>query len=522
MNKRKFTNNSFYFYDPINKDFKHVETEANSLTQSINTNQITPTLPPLIDIALLNQRLDIYKKILKSPTKEKKLKRYKLDEEQRIGKCKVVGYDVSLSLGSAISSYAYHLGHIHLITKYILLAQEEQDIKNSEIDKPLSKDKQEQANFRLLEFLIDDLQPFTLLKNKKFKAFCNFLYSNYRVPCISDNDAKIIKAFQELQIANISCSIYTIHLAVSDGLKINLRQELLKKAKALNLFLVHHNKYQNHFLQIQKILQPTKDTLAPIQDIDNRWNFTYKDDNKEIHKDGNNFDTLYLITEEWIRVEELTFILYSFFQATKFISGSTYSILSIFYPMIEGLFKYMRNFQHFTHQSVIQIRNTILKLMEKHWLNPQDFGLLVSLIDSHFKSLSFVSFLKREYIFSIVYNFIEPQRETQSLQISDNSMSPMLQFFKNCGYETNSVEKSELDIYMKLPILSPIEANDPILCSTLAERLFSSAGNILTEKCNHLDPTTVSDLLFLHLILDLNKTIASLRNVKNFGNDLLS
>ncbi|CAI2175489.1 1244_t:CDS:2 [Funneliformis geosporum] len=233
MNKRKFTNNSFYFYDPINKDFKHVETEANSLTQSINTNQITPTLPPLIDIALLNQRLDIYKKILKSPTKEKKLKRYKL-------------------------------------------AQEEQDIKNSEIDKPLSKDKQEQANFRLLEFLIDDLQPFTLLKNKKFKAFCNFLYSNYRVPCISDNDAKIIKAFQELQIANISCSIYTIHLAVSDGLKINLRQELLKKAKALNLFLVHHNKYQNHFLQIQKILQPTKDTLAPIQDIDNRWNFTYK------------------------------------------------------------------------------------------------------------------------------------------------------------------------------------------------------------------------------------------------------
>ncbi|CAI2193709.1 14574_t:CDS:1, partial [Funneliformis geosporum] len=163
---------------------------------------------------------------------------------------------------------------------------------------------------------------------------------------VSDNDAKIIKAFQELQIANISYSAHTIHLAVSDGLKINLEQELLKKAKALNLFLVHHDKYQNRFLQIQKILQPTKDTLAPIQDIDTRWNSTYKvlerllklkqaikllyeamqkDDNKEIHKDRNNLATLYLTTEEWIRVEELTFILYPFFQATKFLSSSTYS-----------------------------------------------------------------------------------------------------------------------------------------------------------------------------------------------------
>jgi len=93
---------------------------------------------------------------------------------------------------------------------------------------------------------------------------------------VSDNDAKIVKAFRELGIINIPCCAHTIHLAISDGLKIDSSQELLKKTKALNIFLVHCDKYRSHFLQIQKALQPTKEALAPIQDVDTRWNSTYK------------------------------------------------------------------------------------------------------------------------------------------------------------------------------------------------------------------------------------------------------
>jgi len=97
----------------------------------------------------------------------------------------------------------------------------------------------------------------------------------------------------------------------------------------------------------------------------------------------------------------------------------------------------------------------------------------------------------------------------------------MLQFFKNFS-EISLAEKSELDIYMDLPVHFLTKKNDPILwwkincntfpqlseiarnylsipaSSTLSERLFSSAGNILTKKWNWLDLTTVLDLLFLY------------------------
>ncbi|CAG8490974.1 2599_t:CDS:2 [Ambispora gerdemannii] len=107
-------------------------------------------LPPPLDLGLFNERLDI---------------------------CEII-------LPNLVTEYSSE-DHIHLITKNTLPCQTEmkqQTIEESIVTtKSLSKDKQELA-----------LQPFTLLDNKKFKAFCIILCPRYKVPC--DNTIKIMIA----------------------------------------------------------------------------------------------------------------------------------------------------------------------------------------------------------------------------------------------------------------------------------------------------------------------------------------
>ncbi|CAG8560699.1 6805_t:CDS:2, partial [Acaulospora morrowiae] len=240
----------------------------------------------------------------------------------------------------------------------------------------------------------------------------------------------------------------------------------------------HRDKYRNRFLQIQKALQPTKEALSSIQDINTRWNSIYlvlkrlivlrqvirsmyeamkKDHDKEIRKDGNILAKLDLTEDEWNCITELVSLLCPFAEAIKFLGGSTYSTLSILYPTIQSLFNHLQSNIQSTYQPIILIREAILKSMKNRWLDFEDFGLLAFLMDPRFKSLTFISPSIKECILSFVRNLIEvsPQQ------------SPLLN-------ET----------------ISPI--------SVPAERLFSSAGNTLTEKRNRLDPTTDSDLLFLN------------------------
>ncbi|CAG8550696.1 3151_t:CDS:2 [Ambispora gerdemannii] len=246
------------------------------------------------------------------------------------------------------------------------------------------------------------------------------------------------------------------------------------------------------------------------------------DENAKICKDGNNLATLYMTDNEWDGIKELVFVLHPFAQATNFLRNATYSTISILYHTIKNLFQHIQyNTQQLIYQPIIQIRNAILNSMKNHWKDPQDLGLLTSLMDLYFKSLVFVSFSQKEHALSLIHNYINSSSKAESSSSVTNLSSPMLQFFEKFGICEIHETKSELDLYMNIPILSPTEENDPIhwwkvnhntfpqlakiahcylsipASSVLAERLFSNAGNILTEKRNHLDPTTVSDLLFL-------------------------
>ncbi|CAI2193755.1 1336_t:CDS:2, partial [Funneliformis geosporum] len=103
------------------------------------------------------------------------------DEESWIEKYNIEGCETSLSLNSATFSFTYHLGHAHLITKYTPITQIKTELNIEKVEEiaieSLSKNKQKQTNFRILEFIIDDLQPFVLLKNEKFKNFCITLFT---------------------------------------------------------------------------------------------------------------------------------------------------------------------------------------------------------------------------------------------------------------------------------------------------------------------------------------------------------
>src|SRR6185369_1144360 len=155
-----------------------------------NIDQTPLPLPPPLDLALFNERLEVRSSSITFPnlvtehdseesgetenectptsflqTSHKRKRRSKkntswvwkwFDKNQKegIGKCKVAACNVTFSLSTATSSYAYHLSRIHLITKNTSPRQNQtrqQTIEESiATTKPLPTDKQELANFRLL------------------------------------------------------------------------------------------------------------------------------------------------------------------------------------------------------------------------------------------------------------------------------------------------------------------------------------------------------------------------------------
>lgn len=257
--------------------------------------------------------------------------------------------------------------------------------------------------------------------------------------------------------------------------------------------------------------------------------------------DGDNLKKLLLSPEDWIALEELILLLRPFVDATNLTSGSVYPTLSLWYPTLYCLRKYLKNITHNLTSPQIKVTcNEILASLHKRWDIPDELGCVASFLDPRFKSLNFLSIDQIETTKQNLKKQIEVSETSSSpfvTPILSNSTSIFLDFFNHdiSSQPPISIVDTEISLYSQLPTLSILPLNhpqyhlhDPLqwwnerkdtfpllskqarkflsipATSVPSERLFSDAGNIITDKRNRLNPNTVHDLLFLkendHLI----------------------
>jgi hypothetical protein len=240
-------------------------------------------------------------------------------------------------------------------------------------------------------------------------------------------------------------------------------------------------------------------------------------------------------SEEFELLEELIEILTPFDEATQFLSGSKYPTLGFMTPMLEELARRLKYFNGQNNQ-VILVRDTILENLIDRWGDPSEIGMYCSFLDPRFKKLNFcTSALRREMVQNMRQQFDELQSINNDDAINNNDptsdnettnvlhkrkKSKMSTFFAHLRTQNFGVERDEFDRYCEIPEISldegcPLDwwcqhkALYPTLAilarrylavpasSVLSERLFSNAGNHVTDKRNRLDPDLLNQLVFL-------------------------
>ena len=219
-------------------------------------------------------------------------------------------------------------------------------------------------------------------------------------------------------------------------------------------------------------------------------------------------------------------LLKNFAAATEILGGSNYPTLSITYPIISNLFKHLLFIKRKVKSSVIiEVCDEIYSSIEEKWGDLGITGLIASFLDLRFKDLTFATTSQRREVHTYFKHLInENKQNQQSEDLLGNSLtsksSALLLLFGDTP-AAKPTNKNELDKYLELSAVPIFENYNPLewwkvnqnLYPTLAhqarkylaipftsvpcERLFSVAGNAITDKRNRLTPLTVYNLLFL-------------------------
>ncbi|CAG8620301.1 1513_t:CDS:2, partial [Dentiscutata heterogama] len=93
----------------------------------------------------------------------------------------------SFELNTATRNMIQHLLTVYQINEYS---------KSQSAPLIIQPSRQEDITFDLVDWIIDDMQAFSVIKNKKFRKLINNLYSNYQIPAIRLIKNIIFKAVQ--------------------------------------------------------------------------------------------------------------------------------------------------------------------------------------------------------------------------------------------------------------------------------------------------------------------------------------
>ncbi|CAG5052904.1 unnamed protein product [Parnassius apollo] len=351
----------------------------------------------------------------------------------------------------------------------------------------------------------------------------------------TDNAQTMINAAAKLHIRHIPCFAHTLNLTVSDSFAVTCLDQILKKCKSIVTFFKMSTLASDKLRAIQRELN--KPELKVIQEVPTRWNSAYHMLQRIVTMKTEltlalnecNRAPPGVNADEYLIIQETIQILEPFDLATTKISGESYITLSLIIPLIRGI---KTKLVEVESQIVTESGNKILLCMmgsvDKR-LSPYESRtpvVLATILDPRFKKKGFKTsddekragqWLEKAYASHLTKERLAVE-ETQPTPSTSSGTSNDLLGFLDVPDVSTPLSNSLVDVrqYLEKPVIDRKECpitywkytNNKLkelamlyLCipasSVPSERIFSKAGQILTERRNRLKEKRLNELLFI-------------------------
>ncbi|XP_070138891.1 E3 SUMO-protein ligase ZBED1-like [Drosophila bipectinata] len=361
---------------------------------------------------------------------------------------------------------------------------------------------------------------------------------------VTDNDASMVKACRNLELKHLPCFAHTINLLVQEVLKLPMVSPSISKCKRIVSFFKSSTIAYEKFKQAQG----SKKAYSLVQEVPTRWNSALYMVQR-ILATNDHISTVLLVTpkapqpfsaEDIFFLEDFANILEPFEHATRSISQEKNASISILIPVICELNKKMvdikPNIKTTEGKSIFDFLTARMPERFAHY-EARTVPRVATILDSRFKKDGFLSqsnadqaakALENELFNTLSktqhdpptppnpepekkkFTFLQQKVAVKSKSTRTDAIIALRQYLE----APNSPENVEpLEFYKTCP--DSMEALKSIakqyFCvpasSTASERIFSKAGQVISERRSSLKPNIVNKLLFLNknsFLSDLN------------------
>lgn len=362
----------------------------------------------------------------------------------------------------------------------------------------------------------------------------------------------MIKVAEILKIRHVPCFAHNLNLIIKNALQdCETLKTVVDKCKAIVSHFRHSTLASDKLKKIQRDLK--KKELKLIQHVDTRWNSSLHmmsriielRDELTLALNQNTKAPPNLTAEEYSLLEEVKKIFEPIEDATEAISGEEYVTLSLIIPLVKGISIHYAELEKEPMSELAKVVLENIKSSVATKLKPYEKRtacIISTFLNPHFKKMGFktesdveraTQYVQKEYsAYLSNLNKKNPQRSGDDTEIessSENVQVPPKKYKKSnlLSYLTTEPESNinnptadaivDIRQYIEKPVIPrteyPIEfwcysQNNlkhialKFLCvpgsSTPAERLFSKAGQIVTERRNRLSSEHINELLFIN------------------------
>ncbi|XP_075156806.1 E3 SUMO-protein ligase ZBED1-like [Haematobia irritans] len=353
---------------------------------------------------------------------------------------------------------------------------------------------------------------------------------------VSDNAANITAAIKSAGWYNLPCFAHTLHLIVNDGLSEPNINRILCIAKEMVVYFHRSTKASNKLKEMQG--QMGKPVMKLINSTPTRWNSVLNMIERLVNNQEVLEATIAILhnpvkmfsADEWNILKELCIILKPFNEITVEMSAENYTTISKIIVLVRGLQSFITKMKTKKNSAEISaLLETFLKGISKrfHRVEYNEIMAIPTYLDPRFKSKGFsdANAVKcvKDKISSmyIVQNGSEHSDIPSTKKNQENNNSIWEEFDQTTKVATRTSSCIiELNNYSHEKILD--RKNDPIewwqkheslypglasiakkylpivATSVPSERVFSIAGQVISNRRNLLNSENVEKILFLH------------------------
>ncbi|CAH2090111.1 unnamed protein product [Euphydryas editha] len=321
---------------------------------------------------------------------------------------------------------------------------------------------------------------------------------------VTDNAAVMLKVAEIIKLRHLPCFAHTLNLVYKDACNQPGLKEIIDKCKQIVRYFKHSTLASDQLKDAQKSLN--KPELKLLQEVETRWNslFYMLERLRNVREEvtlvinQNSRAPPNLSAEEYTLLEEIEKILDPLEACTIAISGEMYPTISLIIPLIKGLSLEIAKLEKeilsdFSKNFIQLIKDSINKRLKSYEIRSP--CMIATMLNPHFKKLGFktvsdceraIAAIQREHSSylrsSSTVDAIVDIRQYVEKPIIPNTEFPI----EYWNHSENSLKVIALK-YLCIPATS-----------TPAERIFSKAGLIMTDRRSRLSSEHLNELLFIN------------------------